>query len=392
VTLKDKVAIVGLGLIYLSPQDGRGLAVGDLGILAAQAALDDAGLARTDLQNLAWASGAGEPGTMAAAMGVPEVMFAANLTSGAGGGAGALGLAACSIVGGFGDVCLSIIAAQPAPKESTGTSSVYWANPLNDGGVYGGPTGPQPEPAFTKTSGISSQGATVSMIANRYLYEHNVPREHLGQVVVSQRANAGESLAIDEYLRAPLIVGPLSALDCTPEADGAFAAAVITTTVERARDLAHPLVVISAAVQGGTPNRTSAFQMPASSFGSSGHRDVATDLYAMAGLGADDIDVALLYDDFSPMVLMQLEDYGFCAPGEAGSFVAGGNTALGGKIPVNTHGGNLSRAYVRGETHVLEAVHQLRGNATNQVDGAQLALVTGSPASIPLSAAILRKA
>jgi acetyl-CoA acetyltransferase len=392
VTLKDKVAIVGIGLTYLSPQDARGLAAGDLGILAAQAALDDAGLARTDLQNLAWASGAGEPGTMAAAMGVPEVMFAANLTSGAGSGAGALGLAASSIVGGFGDVCLSIIAAQPAPKQATGTSSVYWANPVNDGGAYGGPTGLQPELAFTQPAGVSSQGATVSMIANRYLYEHNVPREHLGHVVVSQRANAGESLALDEYLRAPLIVGPLSALDCTPEADGAFAAAVITTTVERARDLAQPLVVIAAAVHGGTPNRTSAFQMPASSFGSSGHRDLATDLYAMAGLGADDIDVALLYDDFSPMVLMQLEDYGFCAPGEAGSFVAGGNSALGGKVPVNTHGGNLSRAYAQGMTHVFEAVQQLRGTATNQVEGAQLALVTGSPASIPLSAAILRKA
>jgi acetyl-CoA acetyltransferase len=391
-SLKDQVAVVGLGLIHVAPDDDTGLTVADLAILAAEAALEDAGLERSDLQNFAWASGASDPGGMAAAMGVPEVMFAANLTSGAGGGAGALGLAASSIVCGFGDVCLSVIAAEPAPRKPRATSSAFRPNPVIGGGAYGGPTGPQPEVAFTTPAGIWSQGATHAMVANRYLHEHRVPRQQLGALVVAQRANAGDSLTLEEYLAAPLIVGPLSALDCTPELEGAFAAAVITTTAERARDPRRPVVLISAAVTGGTPSHATAFQMPATSFGSSGHRDLAPDLYAMAGVGADDIDVALLHDDFSPMVLMQLEDYGFCAAGEGGSFVAAGDTSLGGKIPVNTHGGNLSSAYARGATHVFEAVEQLRGTARNQVDGADLALVTGSPATIPLSAAILRKA
>jgi acetyl-CoA acetyltransferase len=390
-SLKDEVAVVGIGLITV-PADAGALAVGDLAILAAQAALDDAGLARTDLQNFAWSSGAGDPGGMAATMGVPEVTFAANLTSGAGGAAGALALAASSIVGGFGDVCLSIIAAQPAPKRPTGSSSALRPNPVAGGGAYGGPMGQQPEEAFTRPAGITSQGATIGMIANRYLYEHGLGREALGAAVIAQREHAGETLTLEEYLRAPLIVGPLSAFDCTPELDGAFAAAVITTTVERARDLAQPLVVISAAVTGGTPSRATAFQMPGSSFGTSGHRDVAADLYAMAGLAPDDVDVALLHDDFSPMVLMQLEDYGFCAPGEGAAFIAAGSTRLGGKLLVNTHGGNLSSGYARGRNHVFEAVEQLRGTASNQVQGAELALVTGSPATIPLSAAILRRA
>jgi acetyl-CoA acetyltransferase len=391
-SLQDQVAVVGIGLTTVPPGSGDALAVGDLAILAAQAALDDAGLARTDLQNFAWSSGAGDPGGMAATMGVPEVMFAANLTSGAGGGAGALALAASSIVGGFGDVCLSIIAAQPAPKRATGSSSAVRPNPVVGGGAYGGPMGQQPEEAFTRPAGIVSQGATMGMIVNRYLYEHGIGREALGAAVIAQREYAGDALTLEEYLRAPLIVGPLSRFDCTPELEGAFAAAVITTTVERARDLAHPVVVISAAVTGGTPSHATAFQMPQGSFGSSGHRDLAADLYACAGFGPDDLDVALLHDDFSPMVLMQLEDYGFCAPGEAASFIADGNTRLGGKLPVNTHGGNLSSAYVRGTNHVFEAVEQLRGTAANQVPGAELALVTGSPATIPLSAAILRKA
>jgi acetyl-CoA acetyltransferase len=112
----------------------------------------------------------------------------------------------------------------------------------------------------------------------------------------------------------------------------------------------------------------------------------------MTGLSTDAVDVALLYDDFSPMVVMQLEDYGFCPVGEGGAFVTDGNTRLGATIPVNTHGGNLSSAHLQGATHVVEAVEQLRGTAANQVPGAEVALVTGAPTTIPMSAAILRSA
>jgi acetyl-CoA acetyltransferase len=132
--------------------------------------------------------------------------------------------------------------------------------------------------------------------------------------------------------------------------------------------------------------------MPDEIFASSGHRPVAADLYARAGLGPGDIDVAELYDHFTPMVLMQLEDYGFCPVGESGRFVADGNIRFdGGRLPVNTHGGNLSEAYILGMTHVIEAVEQLRGTATNQVRGAEVALVTGGPAPIPVSGLILRR-
>jgi len=99
----------------------------------------------------------------------------------------------------------------------------------------------------------------------------------------------------------------------------------------------------------------------------------------------------LLYDHFSPMVLMQLEDYGFCGIGESGPFVAEGNIRLDGKIPTNTHGGHLSEAYIIGMTHVREAVEQLRGVAVNQVQGAEVALVTGGPASLPVSGTLLRR-
>jgi acetyl-CoA acetyltransferase len=131
--------------------------------------------------------------------------------------------------------------------------------------------------------------------------------------------------------------------------------------------------------------------MPDEYFASSGHREVAKRLWNMAGVGPDVVDVALIYDHFTPMVIMQLEDYGFCGIGEGGAFVADGNIRWPhGSLPVNTHGGNLSEAYIIGMTHVKEAVEQIRGTAVNQVAGAEFALATGGPASIPTSGLLLR--
>ena len=106
-------------------------------------------------------------------------------------------------------------------------------------------------------------------------------------------------------------------------------------------------------------------------------------------MSAQDIDVALIYDHFSPLVVMQLEDFGFCKRGEGGPFVESGAIGLKGSIPVNPHGGHLSEAYVVGVTHIREAVEQLRGTAVNQINGATNALITGGPAPTPMTAAIL---
>ena len=145
-------------------------------------------------------------------------------------------------------------------------------------------------------------------------------------------------------------------------------------------------------VPGGVAGSPAWLGMPDEYFASTGHRPVAQRAYEMAGIGPIDVDVALFYDHFSPLVLMQLEDYGFCGIGESGGFVADGNIRWpNGSIPVNTHGGNLSEAYILGMTHVREAVEQLRGTAVNQVDGAEIALVTGGPASLPVSNLILHR-
>ena len=231
------------------------------------------------------------------------------------------------------------------------------------------------------------------------MHLYGTQREHFAEIAISTRANAirrptalrTEPLTLDEYFDARMIADPLCLYDFCMESDGAVA--VIVTSAERARDLRHPPAYVLASEHGGQGRWGQSIlwmNMPDEMFASSGHRSIARRVYESAGVGPDDIDVALLYDHFSPMVLMQLEDYGFCGRGESGPFVAEGNIRWpDGRIPVNTHGGNLSEVYLIGATHIREGVEQIRGTTVNQVEGAELALVTGGPASIPTSALIL---
>ena len=119
---------------------------------------------------------------------------------------------------------------------------------------------------------------------------------------------------------------------------------------------------------------------------------MAPRLYAMAGIEPKDVDVAELYDHFSGMVILQLEDYGLCKIGEGGSFVENGGIKWpDGNLPVNTHGGNLSEVYLLGMTHMVEAVRQLRGASTSQVEDAEIDLVTSGPSNLPSSSMLLRR-
>jgi acetyl-CoA acetyltransferase len=317
------------------------------------------------------------------------------LTGGGGGAAGSVGLAAAGIVAGMADVVVSVMTLQQAASRF-GASFAPRGKP---GAVYSAP--PSPEGNFIQPSGLMGPGQMFAVLAQRHMHLYGTKREHFAEVAISTRANAvrrptalmREPLTLDMYFDARMISDPLCLFDFCLECDGAVA--VVTTSAERARDLRHPPVYVTASTHGGHGRWGQAITwmgMPDEYFASSGHRPVAQRLWEMAGMQPSDVDVALLYDHFSPMVLMQLEDYGFCGIGESGPFVADGNIRWpGGSLPVNTHGGNLSEAYIIGMTHVKEAVEQLRGSAVNQVEGAQVALATGGPASIPTSALLLRR-
>jgi len=406
-TIREKAAIVGVGA---TPYYRRGESYPqtelELAGKAILSALDDAGLAVSDLDGFAIYSSSCDPAEVASVLGVPEVRFAAGLTSGGGGCAGALGLAAAAIEAGMASCVVTLMTLQQRSRRLGGSAvdGVLTYAMMSDSGAspYGGGAGLPPSAAFTANSGLLSPGHSFSLLARRHMYLYGTQREHFAEVCISTRENAirrptalrKQPLTLDEYFDARMISDPLCLFDYTMESDGAIA--VITVAADRAKDLRQPPVHILSSAHGGTGSWGPAifryFQANADEFASSGHRPIAKRLYEMAGVGPNDVDVALLYDHFSPMVIMQLEDYGFAPIGEGGPFVADGNIRWpSGSIPVNTHGGNLSEAYIIGMTHVREAVEQLRGTAVNQVEGAEIALVTGGPAGLPVSGTLLRR-
>jgi acetyl-CoA acetyltransferase len=351
---------------------------------AALAAVADAGLKITDVDGLAFYAHGFEPGLITETLGIPAINFASAVSSGGGGSAGILDLASMAIETGRASTVLCIGACQQSERRY----GMALAN-----------LAPTPDGIWSRTAGLKGPGQTFALLARRHMHRFGTRREAFGEVVMASRACAAnrpqalrrKPLSLDEYMAAPMLADPLCRLDFCLETDGALA--FVVTSGERARDLAQRPVYIAASAHGGTRDWGRAFfwlNMPDDVLTSAGSEHTARRLYAQAGIDAKDIDVALVYDHFSPLVVMQLEDYGFCRRGEGGPFVESGAIRMGGAIPVNPHGGHLSEAYVIGMTHILEAVEQLRGRATNQVEDAQFALVTGGPAPIPVSGAILR--
>jgi len=395
-TLKDRAAIVGVGA---TPYYKRGESVPQLPMelagKALLAACADAGVGIDAVDGFALYSMGFDTSLFAQWLGIPEVRFTGMLTGGGGGAAGSVGLAAAAVATGQADCVASIMTLQQAASRF-GASYAPRGKP---GAVYSAP--PSPEGNFIQPAGLMGPGQMFAVLAQRHMHLYGTRREHFAEVAISTRENAirrstslmQEPLTLDQYFSARMISDPLCLYDFCLECDGAVA--VLTVSAERAKDMQQPPVYIAASANGGAGLWGQAITwlgMPDEYFASSGHRTVAQRAYAMAGITPADVDVALLYDHFSAMVIMQLEDYGFCGIGEGGPFVADGNIRWPtGSIPVNTHGGNLSEAYIIGMTHVKEAVEQLRGTAVNQVADAEVALVTGGPASIPVSNLILHR-
>ncbi|MCU1395531.1 MAG: thiolase [Ilumatobacteraceae bacterium] len=392
-TERRRAAVVGIGSTdYYKRGGSLPQTANEMAAIAILAAVEDAGLTVDEIDGFAYYSNGFDTGWFAQALGIPEIKFTASLTGGGSGSAGSVGLAATAIAAGQADVVVSLMTLQQVPSSRLGAAMAATTGPY-----YRPPT---PEKDFISPYGVFAPGHFFSLIAQRHMYEFGTTREHFAEVAINTRNNAlnrpkalhEKPLTLDEYFGARMISDPLCLYDYTMESDGAVA--VITTSADRAKDLRQtPAYVLAGAAGGdGRWGRGIGWMgMPDDLFPTAGAGAVARLLYERGGVGPDDVDVALLYDHFTPMVLLQLEDYGFCARGESGPFVADGNIRMGGRIPVNTHGGNLSEAYIIGMTHVVEAVEQIRGTAINQVPGAEIALVTGGPSGIPVSGLLLQK-
>jgi acetyl-CoA acetyltransferase len=234
------------------------------------------------------------------------------------------------------------------------------------------------------------------MFGTRYMHEYGATSEDFGRVAVADRKHAATNpkawfyekpITLEEHQQSRWIVEPLHLLDCCQESDGAQA--IVVTSVERARDLAHPAAVINSAAQGAGADQdmmTSYYRDSITGLPEMGL--VARQLWNTTGLGPDDIQTAVIYDHFTPLVLPQLEEFGFCARGEAKDFLRDGNVELGGRLPINTHGGQLGEAYIHGMNGIAEGVRQVRGTSVNQVDGVEHVLVTAGT-GVPTSALVL---
>jgi acetyl-CoA acetyltransferase len=234
---------------------------------------------------------------------------------------------------------------------------------------------------FGPEYGYYSAAATHAFGATRHMHLYGTTKEHFGHIAVDFREHAlrnpeammKKPLTMEEYHAQRSIVRPFGLFDCSLRSDAA--GAVIVTSRERAKHLRQPPVPIKGF---GTHNNTKGWfaddNMVVTAAKQSGER-----AYAMAGVGPKDVDTAQIYDCFTYMVLTQLEDYGFCKKGEGGAFVASGALRMGGVLPTNTSGGQLSEAHAEGMLQIVEGARQMRHTypAHRQVKDAEIALISG---------------
>jgi acetyl-CoA acetyltransferase len=387
--LKNQAAIVGIGATEFSKNSGRSelrLAVEAIG-----AALDDAGLVPSDIDGMVTFTMDHNPEIeIKRCLGGGELRFFSRIHYGGG--------AACAIVH------------QAAMAVATGVAkAVVCYRAMNERSAYRFGSGVQnmvPMPTTESAHfgwyapfGLLTPAAWVAMSARRYMHEFGATTEDFGRIAVIDRKHAatnpsawfhGRPITLADHQRSRRIVDPLRLLDCCQESDGAVA--IVVTSAERARDLRCKPVVITAAAQGSGDQEemmTGYYRDDITGLPAMGV--VARELYSTAGLGPNDIRVAIIYDHFTPFVLCQLEEFGFCGRGEAKDFVREGNLELDGRLPLNPHGGQLGEAYIHGTNGISEAVRQIRGTAVNQVRNVDYVLVTAGT-GVPTSGLILGRA
>ena len=386
ITLNDQAAIVGIGQTEFSKNSGRS----DLQLAceAVRAAIDDAGLRPSDIDGMTtFTLDLSDDIEIARAVGIGGLTFQSQIPHGGGAALGVLHQAAMAVATGAAKyvVCYRDLNGRSGQRYSAGVSgdlitsdTIHWS--------------------WYMPSGLMTPTSWVAMVTRRYMHDTGTESLDFARVAVSTRKHAlenpnaifhGKPLSIEDHQTSRMIVDPLRLYDCCLETDGACAC--IVTTPERARDLAQPPAMIRAVAQGSGPDQESMTSFYRPDITALPELDiVAEQLYAQSGLSPDDIDAAIIYDAFTSIVLFQLEAYGFCKRGESKDFVKDGNIELGGRLPVNTHGGQLSEAYIHGMNGVNEGVRLIRGTSVNQPERSDHVLVTAG-VGVPSSAMILGK-
>jgi acetyl-CoA acetyltransferase len=374
-----KAAIVGIGQTEFSRQAGRTEL--QLACESVTAALGDAGLSPSDVDGLvSYTVDPVEETELVRSVGIAEVAYSSRIPYGGGGSMGVLLHAASAVASGAAEVVVAYRAirarsgatrfggAKVAPSPTSGhagTTAMQWCMPF----------------------GVLTPASWMALNSTRYMHEFGVRSEDIGRAVVQLRDYAltnpaawgyQRPMTLEDHQASRWIVEPcIHLLDCCQETDGSVA--VVITSRERADDLPQPPVAIGAAAGAGLFEQEIASDHYRGDLSvMEGSVALARRLFGSFGFDREDIDVAMIYDAFSPILLMQLEALGFCRPGEAKDFVAAGNLGPDGSLPCNTNGGLIGEGYIHGLNLVLEGTRQLRGTAVNQIPDARTVLVTAS--------------
>ncbi len=359
--VSEKAAIAGIGHTEYSKNSGRSEL--QLAAEASIAAILDAGLSPADIDGMVtFTLDSNDELELMNCLGIPELSYFSRTTNGGAGACATVMHAAMAVASGMSRAVL-----------------VYRAFNERSGRRFGMPAAGLRSKAenYSAPFGVRTPAQAYSLTFQHYMHKYGVTNEDLGLYSVVARQHAATNpdawfydrpITLEDHQNSRWIVEPvLRLLDCCQESDGGVA--IVVSSPERARATPHGGARILAAAQGEVGGSAMIYDYyhPDVS-GSPEFRHTGRQLYRDCGLTPNDIDAAMLYENFSPVVFMQLESFGFCGRGEARDFIADGNIGLKGRLPVNTHGGLLGEAYIHGLNSILEAVRQLRGTAANQLD------------------------
>ena len=384
--LGGKASIVGIGATEFSKESGRSEM--SLASEAVAAAIADAGLKPSDIDGMVTYSTDNNPDVeIARHVGIGSLRHFSRVHYGGGAACGTIVMAAMAVATGVADavVCYRAFNERSGRRFGAGVQDLPNAA-----------TAERAQFSWTTPSGQLTPASWVAMVARRYMHLYGATSADFGRVAVAGRRHAANNpaawfyndpITLEDHQASRWIVDPLHLLDCCQESDGGQA--LVVTSAERARDLPNTPALIVAGAQGAGVDQwtmTSFFrddiaQLPEM-------KVVADELWTSSGLTPADIQTAILYDHFTPYVLMQLEEFGFCGRGEAKDFIKDGALEIGGRLPINTHGGQLGEAYIHGMNGIAEAVRQVRGTSVNQVDKVENVLVTAGT-GVPTSGLIL---
>jgi acetyl-CoA acetyltransferase len=379
-SLHEQGAITGVGETqYMRGTDRTPLS---LQLEASLNAIADAGLKPTDIDGVIPYGHGAVAEDFITNFGIPDLRFSATTPMG---GASAVAAIQCAVAAISAGICNHVLLS----LGRTGYS----------GGRIGTRVQQMPQfrliGEFEMPSGAIAPAQLYAAMARRHMELYGTTSRQFAEIAVTTRRHASlnpnatmrNPITIEDHQSSRMISDPLRLLDCSLESDGGTA--VVISAAERAKDMKQRPVVIMGVAEGHPDSPSAITQRP--DLTTLGLAKAAPKAFAMAGVAHDDIDVAEVYDCFTYIVLCQLEDLGFCKKGEGGGFVQDGAIGLGGRLPVNTHGGLLSQAHMAGMNHIIELTHQLRGDAAAQVTDAQIGLVTGYGDMGDGSLAIMRR-